>query len=76
MRDLRIYTRQTKLRLVLGSVVLLVLVGDGLILLFYGKNAAVMGLVCIGFALIPVLTIGLVLWIIEKIVQRVNQKYE
>ena len=51
-RDLRQYARQTNFRLIVGFILLLFIVGDGLIYLFYGQGAALMGLICLlgGFA--------------------------
>jgi hypothetical protein len=69
-RDLRRYARQTNIRLGLGGVLLLFLVGDGLIYFFYGRNAAVLGMVCMILGLAPLLLIGLALWIIEWIARR------
>jgi hypothetical protein len=51
----------------------LLLVGDGLIYLFYGRGAATMGLICILAGLAPILLILVALWIIDWIV-RVNNK--
>lgn len=66
-RDLRKYARQTNLRLILGFLLLLVVVGDGLIYYFYGRYAAVMGLICIFVGLSPVVLIIGVLWVIDRI---------
>ena len=71
-RDLRRYARQTNVRLLIGFVLLLFLVGDGLIYLFYGREAALMGLVCLLSALAPVLLILIALWIIDWIARRAN----
>jgi TM2 domain-containing membrane protein YozV len=71
-RDLRHYARQTNVRLLIGFVLLLFLVGDGLIYLFYGREAALMGLVCLLSALAPVLLILIALWIIDWIARRAN----
>jgi energy-converting hydrogenase Eha subunit E len=65
--DLRKYAQQTKNRLVIGLLVLVATVGIFLICLFYGKNAALLGLICLGAILIPILLILLVLYIIERI---------
>ena len=69
-RDLRRYSQQTNIRLLVGFFILLVLVGVGLIYLFMGRNAAVMGLVCIGLALAPAILIwGLLAamgWLVKK----------
>lgn len=60
-RDLRQYARQTNIRLMVGALFLLFVVGDGLIYYFYGGGAALMGLLCLLGGLLPVLlTIGAV----------------
>lgn len=69
-RDLRQYARQTNLRLVLGFILLLFLVGDGLIYLFYGKGAALIGLLCLVGAMVPVALIVAALWAIDWIARR------
>jgi hypothetical protein len=69
-RDLRNYSRQTTTRLVIGGVLLLFLVGDGLIYFFYGQKAAVMGMVCLLLGLAPLVLVGLALWAIEWIARR------
>ena len=68
-KDLREYARQTRTRLILGFLILVFLVGDGLIFVLYGREAGVFGLICIGGALIPVLFIALFLWIAERVVK-------
>jgi len=72
-KDLRQYMRQTNTRLILGGIVLLFLVGDGLIYLFYGQYAAVMGLLCIGAGLVPILLIILYLALMEWILKISNR---
>lgn len=72
-RDLRRYARQTHVRLIVGGVLLLFIVGDGLIYLIYGPNAAVSGLICLGIGLIPLLLIFLSLAIMDWIVKRANR---
>jgi hypothetical protein len=71
-RDLRQYARQTSFQLIVGFLVLLFIVGDGLIYLFYGRNAAIMGLICILAGLSPLVLIFLALWFIDWI-SRSNQ---
>ena len=73
-RDVRHYTRQTYVRLVLGGFFLLYVVGDGLIYLIYGREAAVMGLVFISLGLIPVALIGLYFWLIDFIVKKAGDR--
>ncbi|MCJ7722898.1 MAG: hypothetical protein MUP03_02080 [Anaerolineales bacterium] len=69
-RDLRRYARQTNIRLALGALLLLLLVGDGLIYLIYGRGAAIMGFLCLIGGLIPVLLTFLILFLIDWIVKR------
>ncbi len=69
-RDLRQYAKQTNIRLITGFILLLFLIGDGLILYFYGKGAAIMGIICIIAALLPVVLIILALWMIDWIARR------
>ena len=64
-RDLRHYARQTNLRLIFGFILLLFVVGDGLIYIFYGRNAALMGLLCLLAGLSPLVLILLTLWLID-----------
>lgn len=66
-RDLRHYARQTNLRLIIGFILLLFVVGDGLIYIFYGRNAALMGLLCLLAGLSPLVLILLTLWLIDWI---------
>jgi hypothetical protein len=65
MRDLRRYAKQTATRLLVGFILLLFLVGDGLIYYFYGLEAAVSGLICVFAGLLPLILIWLVLTIVE-----------
>ncbi len=72
-RDLRKYAKQTNLHLLLGFFGLLLFVGIGLIYLFYGRNAALMGLFCTGTVLIPAILVWLVLWVMGYIVNKANE---
>ena len=72
-RDLRQYARQTNTRLLIGFIFLLFLVGDGLIYIFIGREAALMGLICLLSTLAPVLLILVALWVIDWIAQRANK---
>jgi len=69
-KDLREYSKNTKTRLVFGSLALLFLVGDGLIFLFYGKEAGIFGLVCMFGALVPVLLVIIFLMIADRVVKK------
>lgn len=71
-RDLRNYARQTNRRLLFGGIVLLFLVGDGLIYLIYGREAALLGLLCLSAGLVPLLLIWLILLVIEWLVKRLQ----
>lgn len=69
-RDVRSYMKDTNVRLVVGALALLFIVGDGLIWLIYGFGAALMGLLCMLGAFVP---IGLILlflnlsdWILKR----------
>ncbi len=72
IRDLRQYARQTNARLIAGGLFLLLVVGDGLIYLIYGRGPAVMGLICIIVGLSPLVLIWLILELIGWIVRQAN----
>ena len=72
-RDLRKYTRQTNVRLIVGALLLLFIVGDGLIYFLYGGGAAVMGLLCLSAALVPVGLTVLVLLLMDWIQKRADR---
>jgi hypothetical protein len=69
-RDLRKYSRQTTIRLIIGVLSLLFLVGGGLILAIYGPGAMSLGLLCMLAGLLPVFLITLILWLIDWILKR------
>jgi hypothetical protein len=64
-RDLRRYARQTNVRLFLGFLILLFVVGDGLIYIVWGREAALLGGLCILAGLAPMILIALSLWGID-----------
>jgi hypothetical protein len=68
--DLRQYAKQTNFCLILGFIILLFVVGDGLIYVFYGSRAALMGLICLVGALLPVVLILVALWAIDWVAKR------
>ncbi len=72
-RDLRDYARKTNLRLAVGAVLLLFIVGLGLVYLIYGVEAALMGLLCLLAAMIPVGLILLFLFLTDWIVKRAGR---
>jgi hypothetical protein len=71
-RDLRRYARQTNARLFVGFLLLLFIVGDGLIFWLYGRNAALMGLLCTVLGLAPLLLVWLVLTLLEWVVKKAD----
>ncbi len=72
-RDIRKYARQTNLRLIAGALALLFIVGDGLIYLFYGSPAALMGLLCILVGVAPVVLVALIILLMDWITKRANR---
>jgi hypothetical protein len=71
-RDLRKYARQTNIRLAAGALLVLFIIGDGLIYLFYGKGAAITGLLCILAGMVPVLLTAGVLVLMDWIRKKVD----
>ena len=74
MRDLRKYARNTNSRLVFGFIFLLFLVGDGLIYLFYGRGAALTGLICIMGGFVPILLIIGLFAVIDNVIKNANEE--
>jgi len=74
MRDLRKYAQQTDRRLIVGGLLILFVVGDGLIYLIYGRQAALAGLICLLFGLIPLVLIWISLALISWLVRRANRE--
>ena len=72
-RDLRKYTSQTNLQLIIGALVLLFVVGIGLIAWLYGTYAALMGFLCLLGAMAPVGLIALFMFGLDAIVKRINK---
>ncbi len=72
-RDLRQYARQTNVRLAIGALLLLFLVGDGLIYVFYGSNAAFLGFICLLLGLAPLILVWGALEIMNWFVKRANR---
>jgi hypothetical protein len=69
-RDLRKYARQTNIRLIVGALILIFVVGDGLIFLIYGAGPAVIGLLCLLAGLFPVILIVLIFLVLDWIAKR------
>ncbi len=72
-RDLRKYTKDTNLRVILGALLMLFILGLGLIWLMYGFGAAVSGLLCLLGAFVPISLIMLALFGLDWIVKRANR---
>ncbi len=72
-RDLRKYASQTNTRLIVGGLLILFIIGDGLIYLFYGPSAAITGLLCLGVGMFPIVLIIIVMGILDWIVKRANR---
>lgn len=73
MTDLKKFDSQTISRLVIGGILILFIVGDGLIFIIYGPGAAVTGLICLGAGMLPILMIMLVILLMDWIVKRANK---
>lgn len=73
-RDLREYAKQTTTRLITAGLLLLFIVGDGLIYLFYGSGAAILGLTCLAIGLVPVVLVILFLQILDWILRHANHE--
>ena len=71
--DLRKYASQTNVQLVIGALTLLFVIGIGLIAWLYGLGAALMGLLCLLGALVPIGLIALSLNGLDAIVKRINK---
>jgi hypothetical protein len=71
--DLRSYAKDTNVRLIAGALLLLFIVGDGLIWLIYGFGAAVMGLLCMLGAFVPIGMILLFLKLIDWVMKRADR---
>jgi len=71
-RDLRRYAKQTNIRLFIGFFILLFVVGAGLIYWFYGREAAILGSICIVAGLIPLGLVWGLLAFLGWIVKRYN----
>lgn len=72
-RDLKKYTSQTNVQLIIGAFVLLFVVGLGLIAIFYGTGAALVGLLCLLSGLVPIGLVVLLLFGLDVFVKRINK---
>jgi hypothetical protein len=72
--DLREYAKQTNVRLAIGALMLVFVIGVALIWAFYGESAAGMGLACLLAALFPIALILLFFAAIDWILKRARPK--
>jgi hypothetical protein len=56
-----------------GFFLIVFIIGEGLIYVFYGKEPALMGLLCLGVALVPVLAVVLILLLMERVVTHADR---
>jgi hypothetical protein len=73
-RDLRRYARQTNIQLLIGFLLILFLVGEALIWYFYGREAAMVGFICLMAGTAPLILIGLILWGMEAFLKRAKEE--
>ncbi|MDO9086901.1 MAG: hypothetical protein Q7U53_11915 [Anaerolineaceae bacterium] len=72
-RDLRKYTSQTNIRLIIGAFILLFVIGLGLIAIIYGTGAALVGLLCLLGALVPISLVALLMFGLDVFVKKINK---
>jgi hypothetical protein len=72
MRDIRRYAQQTNIRLFIGFLLILFIIGIGLIYIFWGWEAALLGLICMILGLSPMILIWLALFIIGWVVRKAD----
>ena len=64
---MRKYARRTEFRLVMGFLLLVFVVGEGLIYIFYGRYAALLGLLCLLGTLVPAALVWGIFWLLEQV---------
>lgn len=74
--DLRRYAAQTRRRIILGGLLLIIGAGAILIALTYGTPAAICGVSVFLIALVPVAIIALFLFLLQWIVRRADLRDE
>jgi hypothetical protein len=73
-RDLRKYAKNTNVRLFIGFILILFVVGDVLIYILYGRGAAITGLLCLFGGMLPIALIFGLLLLIEAVARKANEK--
>ncbi len=72
-RDLRKYVKDTNVRLIVGALLFLFILGVGLIYLIYGAGAALMGFFCLLGAFVPIGLIFFSLYLLDWITKRASR---
>jgi hypothetical protein len=72
-RDLRKYASSTNVRLALGGITLLLVVGLGLIALLYGSSATLMGFICVLGGLVVVGLITLLVFGLDYFLKKTDK---
>jgi hypothetical protein len=72
--DLRGYASQTTVRLIIGALLLLFIVGMGLVWWLYGLGAAIMGFLCLLGALLPIGLIWFFIFGLDLLVKRIDKE--
>ncbi len=73
-RDLRSYARSTTARLIVGGLLLVFVIGDGLVYFLYGREAAGTAVLCTALGLAPVAAIWIFLLVLEWIARRAGHE--
>lgn len=73
-RDLRKYARSTTTRLIIGGLILLLIVGDGLIALIYGRQAGAFAVFCTVIGLLPLALIAAWLRLMERLAKGLDDR--
>jgi hypothetical protein len=73
MNNVRKYASQTTTRLIIGGILILFIIGDGLIFAIYGPYAAGLGLLCLGAGMVPIIAVIFVIWLMDWIVKRAHK---
>lgn len=73
MNNVRKYASQTTTRLIIGGILILFIIGDGLIFVIYGPYAAGLGLLCLGAGMVPIIAVIFVIWLMDWIVKRAHK---
>ena len=73
IRDLREYSSQTNMRLIIGGIFLLLVVGLGLIYLIFGNGAVFSAFLCILAGFFPLFLIYISFLIIDLIIKKNRQ---